>query len=1061
MFSMSSMNKRAKRITAACASAAVVTAGGVALGVSANAGVGETLSFGPTDTNATIVNVDPTAGSNAALSYGVKVTGAPAGDTDPLYVSVKSGPTSGKLYMEDVAGNGAPTAGSVTGLVTGAAAAVTADLTASATAGTSIALSGAPSPALTAGSLLRFGASSYALITQVVDPTHIKVDTDLTALGAATAVSSATTYQQVNVPVPVSGVTTPVAQRVGNYAGGDNIYLGAKDAGTYTFQFFRDRNGNGVYDSTQDEATPVFTLVSKDVRAQGDAGDDLDFNLTVPSSIEVGQAATVTASPGLSTRDTRGTDSAHGNVGALGYALAQAMTFTYAPNAPLTFSAGANTGSPTFDGTVFKRDSGVVSHFGTLTTTPSINFTGGAGSFAGQGRDTSAPDNQVTAIGLDVASLQDTNVKLAGPAATVRAGHDSVTYEATVTVPAGVAKSGRKVIFSIAGVSTIALADLTANGSAIPTNGQVAVTTDSSGKASLTIKSTKTANGNSYSVAAQSNGFKSDNNTANGAGTYDPIVAAYQDTAANSIKTPGKMLAKIGDTVTITGELRDQWNQTYKPAAGVQAKLQVKKGAAGAFTDFEHTVDIGSDGKFSSTYNDSTLTGVRTDYYQWVIGSQTWNNNDEIRWRSSVYASKIDFTALDGTATFPVPSTDDFVVADHTDTHKVTVKGVLKDDQGNPLPFTTFQLKGSDGVYFLDEQNKAVKELTLRTNAAGQISDDGTTDGVEVFFTRTGSATEITISSGSVTATTGKFDVKQLAGPAAGDAWKVDVNTVKGTAGKNITVSGKVQDAFYNPVANEPVTLQLDSAQFGAFITATNVMTDPNGNFSAVFISGDDDHGDVHYTASINGGPPNPASAAYGTTGLSLPSGQFDAHGTITVQSAQQSAGSVSIVGPKSVTGGGWAKIEGTTQPNAVVSICKETRAGLVEVKVLKADDHGHFFANVWVDTTSTFIAKLGTTAVSNEWTVLSYSTVKITGTKHAKKNRIAIIATGAPLDGGHFTLWQKVGGKYRAVVTVRVKGDNAIAFTVTPTKSRQYFGVTYQAPGSAVSSLATISVKR
>ena len=60
--------------------------------------------------------------------------------------------------------------------------------------------------------------------------------------------------------------------------------------------------------------------------------------------------------------------------------------------------------------------------------------------------------------------------------------------------------------FTLAGTSGITLGDLTANGAAVPTTGEVSAVTDANGVATLVVTSAKTANTNAYTVDAATNG---------------------------------------------------------------------------------------------------------------------------------------------------------------------------------------------------------------------------------------------------------------------------------------------------------------------------------------------------------------------------------------------------------------------------------------------------------------------------------------------------------------------------------------------------------------------------
>lgn len=114
---MNLSSRGARRTLALACSTAVVAAGASFFVVTPASAAGVTLAYGPTNTSATIANLDPahvTDGAvNAATAYGLKVTGATAADPDPLRMQVLSGPTGGAVKYERKSGNTTPTAGNL------------------------------------------------------------------------------------------------------------------------------------------------------------------------------------------------------------------------------------------------------------------------------------------------------------------------------------------------------------------------------------------------------------------------------------------------------------------------------------------------------------------------------------------------------------------------------------------------------------------------------------------------------------------------------------------------------------------------------------------------------------------------------------------------------------------------------------------------------------------------------------------------------------------------------------------------------------------------------------
>ena len=108
------------------------------------------------------------------------------------------------------------------------------------------------------------------------------------------------------------------------------------------------------------------------------------------------------------------------------------------------------------------------------------------------------------------------------------------------------------------------MTDLTANGAAVPSTGEVSAVTDANGVATLTVTSTKKVNGNAYSVDATTNGQ---------AGTQ--IVATYQTAAPSSFKvtsTSAWRAPPATGAAQLKGQLLDQYGSAYAPTGRTRVR---------------------------------------------------------------------------------------------------------------------------------------------------------------------------------------------------------------------------------------------------------------------------------------------------------------------------------------------------------------------------------------------------------------------------------------------------------------------------------------------------------
>jgi hypothetical protein len=1046
---MNLTSRRARVLLALGSVGAVVAAGATAINAIA---AGNTLAFGPTATSATIVDVDPNGSTaNAGLSYGLKVTGESG--TDPTRLDVLTAPTNGSVMWQQTATNSAPaitaaghsgtkaatSAAGLTTLVTAGGANLTGTIF-KITDGTSTEyVAGSQSCDVGHNCTLTITSPSTGLVNSYLNPTTV------------------TDYTTAFSPV-FAGASAQVWS--GAIPAGDAVYVGATVPGTYTFRLFQDHNGNGVYDAAQDDATPTFSMTVKDATgASTGTTDDLAFNMSAPTSVDLGKSFTATAAPGLTSIDTRGIDAAHGSVGALGYAIAQDINFTYAGAA-----GAANTGHPTFDGTSsYTRASGVVTGAGTITTTPTLVFTGAASPFTGTASSTTAASNLVTGVALAQTSGQTANVLTNDTSGVykVRTGTGTVNYTATVTVSSGAA-SGKTVWFTLGAGSGTALTDLTANGAAVPSTGLVSATTDANGVATLAVVSAKTANTNAYTVQAESNNVTSDNTV--GGGT-DPITATYTTPAATTITTSGNQASLFSGTVTITGTLKDQWSQVFKPASGVQATLDIDKSNNGSWGDYTHTVDIPASGTFTSDYSDSSLAAARTDAYRWTVSAANYSNGDHIEWVTTTTPAHVTLATINGHA---FPDTTSETVSAHGTRTELALVGTVTDASSAAMKFADFTLTGSAGVFFKDANGALQSTLQARTNASGQlqVAADQSGNSVTVVLTKTGAAT-ITATSGSVSSTGGTLTVADSADP-----YTVTVNSAAGLPGSILVVTGTVTDMFGNAVPSKKVDLSVGSSTLGS-LGATTVTTNSLGTFSTTFTSGSNQSGTATLTATLwnvaqnalqtTNAVADTTTAWTSTIGLTgLVDGKYQATSTITV--AEAAPDTVTLTGPSSRVGAGSVTLTGVAKKSAVVDIYAKTAAGMVLRDSVTADaTTGAFSSTLSISSTTTFVAKTATaTSAAKTVTVIVpalRSTVSLTATALGS-GKVKLASNGGQRYGT--TSFQVLNGKKWVVLgTYAANANGDVTKTFKTTKGVKTFRVVYTAPGrTAATASATVRVK-
>jgi hypothetical protein len=1039
------LNTRKARAPIAALGVTALCATGLGAFATSASAAGESLAFGPTPTSATIVNVDPGATSlTAGLTYGVKATGSSG--SGPLHLGVISTPAGASLSMERVAANGTPTANATFAGVTATAGntAVTLTTTAgSATATLSAAptLTGTTTDYSLAGRLIRIGTGASAEYATV--DAHTTNTTTLT-LSAPAANSQTTAALASGGAAASNNVFAPVAESdsapVPGWASGDNVYFGATVPGTYTFRLFKDSNGNAIYEAGQDDSTPTFTLTVKDVTGNTvSTTDDLSFGLTAPTSVDLGQSITASATMGgLSTVDTRGLNSS--SLGTLGVKLAAATQFD---GTATSVTAGADA-SPTFDGTAFAHDFTTSGVAGSLELQPIVDKDGD-GDFTSdyaptaQKTTTTVASNGVTAVADPAVTEVEGSIVSGTNAATIKPGVASATYSTTVTDSG--TKTDDLVYFTLTPGTNAP--GLTGDGTLVSSTSGVkvySVLANSSGVASITVTSSDTTNGTTYDVGAKSNAVTTATDVT---ATYD---TAEEDTFSSTNTTlelnPTVPSSGTG-SVTIKGKLLDQFGGGFQPTDPANNPVTVTVDAnnssyAGADTTGYATV--GTDGTFSYTYVPATAaTAGQSDYIRFAITGATSLSTTVIKWSSATAASAV-------TMTTPATGATAVTLQDKTAPNGAQgnagspaygngtgmVTGVVKDSANAGLAYKAVTLTGSAGVYFATDSIGT----DLATSASVVTDSSGNYTGVRAFFTKAGTAT-VTATSGSVSATS------TVTTSDAADPYTVTVNDVSGKPGATLIVTGTVKDAFGNVVPNTDVDLSIGTSTMGTLGDAQPT-TNSLGVYSTTFVTGSNSDGTATLTATLHGQTANPTAAAdwVDVAGITVPSGAYQDTATITLAETL-----TTITATGSLVGGGTAQLSGTAEAGASVEIWAKP-AGATSFSLLDnevADSDGAWSLGTSIVKTTAFFAKSdGKLSSTVSTVVFSTQTVKA---KAIGKGKVRFTVLGTPNVRGFVNVYS--GGKRIAHVATNRSGD--VTTVVQSKAGRRTFRVYFVAPGTSL----------
>ncbi len=827
-------------------------------------------------------------------------------------------------------------------------------------------------------------------------------------------------------------------------------FIGATYPGSYTLKFYQEGSAGSstVFDGDSiDNALPTMTVNVKDVNGTtATASDDLGLTLTsTPSNILKGErvSSTVTVQD-LTTTDVRGVvgSGTYPSAGALGNALIGPLALTYSLNGG---AASAGTGL-VYNGTTYTNTSNAASAAGSLVTTAAL------GSSVNQQSTSTVTDNNVATLTYqnpDTANVDFPSVT-GGGTATVRAGTSTVTYKVKAVDGGSVVVPNAKVFFRIlplsGGTTATVAGDLTTSAGTPDSDGDVAVNTDDSGIATLTVTTAAKATGNRYSVTPRSN-----------AATLSALNATYATATATSVKDVTNVAALAGGTATITGRVVDQFGESISPA-GAAATITNTSGVA--FTPSPGTYSINSSGTFSGTVTDGgSATANHTSGFSVTVTGVGTAATGTIAWRTSITPATATFTSITnsaaGTSTLPLASGSTATV-DLTDSTGITTEilnGTVKDSGGNGLPYASVTYSGSDGVYFLNSQNQLVTTITAPATSAGALEDlDTGTPGVAVVFTKTGTAT-ITMVAGSAT------DVATVPTENSTDSWKVVAQDAKSKPGQAITLLGHIYDAFGNPVVGRQVTLSLNTVSAGSLsgtdangtLAGFQVTTDNQGVWSTPFTSTSNQNGTATLTATLVNAAGNAniasnaalvANAAYANAGLTVPAGEYQ--DTADIQVVDPTTG---IAATARLVGGGKAQLSGTAEAGASVDLYARPSgdSGFTLVKSLNADDDGMWGIGTTLTKTTSFFARSGG-KTSDTVTTVVYSSEEVTA-KALGHGMVRFSVYGTPNVKGTVNIYY--GSSRLAHVTTDSHGDVTVTFKAKTGK--RTFMIYFVAPGTSL----------
>jgi hypothetical protein len=438
---MNLKDKRTRRIAAACASAAVVTAGGVTVGASIAGATGTlsmttgsaftTLDLGTAAISASVHTLKATtglaAGDSFTLSYGGSTTASLAGTATTTQVqtalnNLATITAAGGVSVTQGAGTLLDTTNDtylITFNVSGARTAITATNTGGNTGAVAVTETtvGGTAGSLPAGlANATFGTnittSLVGHLSLVLDsytaPSGVTVTGTPTLLYARQTSGAATGPTGAWTALSAPGTSAAKSANLNTTVGAvdtDDTFVTANKPGIYTFHFTDDANTAGTDNDANSQTVTMTVLDAEGVTAA--TSDDWAPVVGVPGSV-AGFGAPISASVPFSAVTTADTRNSSSGVGVLGSKLAALVGVKFTSTGslgtdlsagpdytvPAAVTAGASAGSRLLP-------TGVAVHAGTVTSTATFDRNGDAtltDATLGTAGATTVATNGVTAV---------------------------------------------------------------------------------------------------------------------------------------------------------------------------------------------------------------------------------------------------------------------------------------------------------------------------------------------------------------------------------------------------------------------------------------------------------------------------------------------------------------------------------------------------------------------------------------------------------------------------------------------------------------------------------------
>jgi hypothetical protein len=883
---------------------------------------------------------------------------------------------------------------------------------------------------------------------------------DVSALTASAASLTGGT-PVIGVGTIAAGASGP-AVSLGSITSTEYVYVTGDVPGTYTFRLFQDSNTNLQLDADDERSTALITMTVYDAGGPGTTvvtSDDVAPVLAATTPVTLGEVVTagITYSKPLSLTDARGSLVSTGLAARLaaltfvditGTATDDGLTLTGVTDASNQVASYSTTTG------LITRAIGTPSEAGSIAIRGDLKIVGAADNVSYGSKTVVVATNGASALSALAVTAVTGSIKSSAGVAKIKPATTTATYSTTVTD--ATTTTDDVVTFTLTPGTNSPV--LTSTGTLVSGTTGVMVystTADADGLATITVTSSVTTDGTTYTVAAASNGHSATGVTT----TFEtPAGSTFESTNTAVELNPTAPATGVG-SVVIKGKVIDQYGVggPTTASAAVTINIDVNNSSYGS-ADVTGTAAAASDGTFSYTYVPTVApVAGQSDFIQFTsAGVTTPLATTSIKWSSSSTIASITITApLTGATAVTL---QDNTAPDATQVNGGTpafgnttglVAGTVYDSTSTALAFKAVTLSGSAGVYFATSATPDATHL-LTSTLDVVSSSTGTLTGAYVFFTKSGTAT-VTATAGTVHTTS----TVTTSAPAAGQKYCITVEDAAGEPGATLIVTGTVTDLFGNGVPAYDPTLSTGSSTVGT-LGDTTPTTNSAGIFSTTFLSGSNQSGDVPLTATLTGLTANPTPvAAWLTAGITVPTGDFEDDSTISVTETK-----LTLTSTAKLMGGGTAHVSGTFMPGTGVDIWSKA-SGAASYTLLDSvvtDDAGAYAASYSLKKTTSFLAKSAGLSSAVDTTVV-YSTVKLTG-KSYSHNRATLMANGSPSAKGTLTFYRSVVGKDPVLGTMMSNSSGNGTKTVKLPKGTRSVYAKFKAPGTTTGKSTIIKIK-